>query len=92
MSEWFYIQRWKSNNKLIWTIIDDDFNLCIPDDKFVTRYHANDLARKLQEENLIKYRVIHNKSEDYFYAIKNKEGKNENKRNEQSRREHRKAN
>ena len=81
MSEWFYLQRWYANSKKVWTVVDENFNICTPDDQFYDKYEAHRIAEELSSKGE-KYLVVHNESETYFTATKDKEEKNEYHRNE----------
>ena len=84
MSEWFYIRRWNVSNQNIWVVVDENMNLCTPSGEYYDRYQAMAIAENIQEQNLIRCKVIHNQSQEYDCALKNSEVKSENKRNKKS--------
>lgn len=84
MSEWFYLQQWRASSKEVWVILDENLNLCMPENTFYNKYQALHICEILEVKNKKKYKVVNNESTDYFCAVKNREDSGVSKRNEQS--------
>ena len=83
MSEWFYVCQWTANSKKIWTVIDSESNICLPDGEFYNRYEASRLAEDMSREGKT-CKAIHNRSEKYLMLTNIRKGEviDENNRND----------